>query len=111
MEQLPNSLETNTAEKRLHEILSNRQILTVKVSKDKNGYGDIDIAIDDSIQHADTMVDNYEKGFDVSSGKCGIEGLIKALHIIDSLDPKDFGGILFIQPSDEKKKRAYRKLL
>ena len=116
---LPKNCTKRNHEYRIHEPLSNKQWLNLYFKKHCNNTGiqiwTVGLCISNSVKGANKWFDTngrYYRKYTGQTGKCGLEGLRKALiYICEFADNLKQNEEFHIEWHDEKRKYAYRYLL
>lgn len=117
---LPQNCTKRKHEYRIHELLSNGQWLNLYFTKSCNSTGiqvwETGLCISNGIRKANEWFIGFGGGFkkfnNKATGKCGLEGLRKALtYIYEFADNLKFKEELHVGWADDKRKYAYRYLL
>jgi hypothetical protein len=106
-------------EYRIHEPLSNGQWLNLYFKKHCNSTGiqvwTVGVCISNSIKHANKWFDTkgeYQRKYSSQTGKCGLEGLTKALkYILEFRKNMKEKEEIHVGWHDNKRKNAYKYLL
>lgn len=105
------------SEYRIHEILSNGQHLNIYIERlytktiDHLSEWHVSVIISNNRKEANLWYKN-KKNVSSVTGRCGIEGLLKALeHIIYFKNNMMGDALIVVEWDNPKKKRAYKRLL